>query len=139
MELALRVLIGAVAALAIAFAARRAHSLSTSGAIAAAIVGTAAVAAGWSWGVLLIAYFVSSSLLSRLGRRRKLIQTAGMIEKGGPRDAFQVLSNGLAFTVLALVWTFHHDTVSAIKCAAAASLAASAADTWATEIGTWVG
>jgi uncharacterized protein (TIGR00297 family) len=142
MHLGLRILFGAVAAIAIAALARRAGSLSRSGAIAAAVIGAAAVAAGWNWGALLVAYFVSSSLLSRLGRPRKRLNTAGMIEKAGPRDAIQVLSNGLPFAILATSWAVDPDAfgaAGAVMCAAATSLSASAADTWATEIGIWVG
>ena len=52
-----RLAAGLLAAAAIALVARRAGSLSTSGAIAATLVGTAAVAAGWHWGALLVVYF----------------------------------------------------------------------------------
>ena len=58
---------GAVIAAAIAAGAWRAGSLSRSGAAAAFFVGTIAIAAGWTWGALLLAYFISSSLLSRMG------------------------------------------------------------------------
>jgi uncharacterized protein (TIGR00297 family) len=138
MELGLRVLIGSVLAAVIALVAFRARSLSPSGAIAAAVVGTVAVAAGWDWAVILIAYFVSSTLLSRMGRRRKLDHTAGMIEKPGARDAWQVLSNGLPFT-LAAGAAIGSGRPEMLMAAGAGSLAASAADTWATEIGTFVG
>jgi uncharacterized protein (TIGR00297 family) len=139
MELSLRILVGALSAVAIAIAARRAGSLSSSGTVAAVLTGTAAAAAGWNWAALLIAYFVSSSLLSRLGRARKREHTAGMIEKAGARDAMQVASNGLPFAILAVTWTARPDSPAAVMVGAAASLAASASDTWATEIGTWVG
>ncbi|MGH7635177.1 MAG: DUF92 domain-containing protein, partial [Gemmatimonadaceae bacterium] len=45
-------------AIAIALAAWRAGSLNRSGTLAAIVVGTLAIAAGWSWGALLIIYFV---------------------------------------------------------------------------------
>jgi uncharacterized protein (TIGR00297 family) len=139
MDFGLRILIGAVAAAVVAIIARRAGSLSVSGAVAAALIGTAAVAAGWSWGALLILYFLSSSLLSRLGRARKLEHTAGMVEKAGARDATQVMANGLVFAVLSIASVLTDDAVGFVAAGAAASLAASAADTWATEIGTWAG
>ena len=66
-----RVTAGALVAAAVAAAAWRAGSLSRSGAIAAFFTGTVAIAAGWGWGGLLIVYFVSSSLLSRMGAMRK--------------------------------------------------------------------
>jgi len=119
-------------------AAWRAGSLSASGAVAAALIGTAAAAAGGQWVMLLLAYFVSSSMLSRLGRRRKLERTAGMIAKAGPRDAAQVLSNGVVFGLAATACVFEPPPEHWLIIGTGA-LAASAADTWATEIGTLLG
>jgi uncharacterized protein (TIGR00297 family) len=127
-------LVGLGLASAIAILARRAGALTTSGAVAAAIVGTVAVAAGWSWGVLLIAYFTSTALLSRFRANYKAARTGGVLDKQGPRDAAQVLANGGVFTVAAVA---HWMSPAAIwQAAAAGALAASAADSWATEIGT---
>ncbi len=132
-----RIIAGLLLAAAIAIVARAARSLTTSGAIAATVVGTAAVAAGWSWGALLIAYFVSSSALSRVGRDAKLAHTQSVIEKTGARDAVQVLANGGVFALAALVGIVHHDTIW--LAAGAGALAASAGDTWGTELGTLYG
>ncbi len=132
-----RVLIGAVAAAAIALVARRAKSLSTSGAVAATIVGTMAVAAGWDWGALLLVYFASSSALSRVGRLEKERRTASIVAKGGERDALQVAANGLLFAASAAMMLAR--PASYWLALGAGSLAASAADTWATEIGTLYG
>lgn len=131
------VAVGAVVATGIAGAAWRAGSLSRSGAAAAALLGTVAAAAGPAWATVLIAYFVSSSALSRLGAARKASRTAGIVAKGGARDAAQVLANGAAFGVAASAWLLTRD--AAWAAAAAGALAASAADTWATEVGTWIG
>ena len=139
MELGLRVLVGAAMAVTIAAVALRARSLSPSGAIAAAATGTAAVAAGWDWALVLITYFVSSTLLSRMGRRRKAEQTSGMIAKPGARDGWQVLSNGLPFLCAAVAAALGFGPGEVLMAAGAGSLAASAADTWGTEIGTFVG
>jgi uncharacterized protein (TIGR00297 family) len=133
----LRLIAGFLTAAAIAVAARRARSLSASGAVAATIIGTIAVAAGWRWGALLILYFVSSSLLSRFGRAEKERRTASIVEKGGERDAVQVLANGLVFAIAAAGEVMAPGTHWLAL--GAGSLAASAADTWATEIGTLYG
>ena len=125
---------GAALAAATAAGARALGALGTSGAVAAAILGTLAVAAGWDWGVVLVAYFVSSSALSRIGRAERDRRTDGRIEKGGPRDATQVAANGGMFAVAAA--GFLVSANPAWQVLGAASLAASAADTWATEIGT---
>src|SRR4051812_6058138 len=103
MTVVLRAFAGAILATAIALAGYRARTLTRSGAIAAVLTGMVAVAAGWGWGVLLISYFVSSSLLSRLGGSRKQARLNGVVEKPGARDATQVLANGLPFVACALL------------------------------------
>jgi uncharacterized protein (TIGR00297 family) len=134
-----RIGVGAAVALAIALFARRARSLSVGGAVAATIVGTLAVVAGWEWGVLLVVYFVSASALSRFGATKKAQQTSSVVEKGGERDAVQVMANGAVFAVaaaLAALAPTHGTRWAALGIGA---LAASASDTWATEIGTLAG
>jgi uncharacterized protein (TIGR00297 family) len=124
---------GLVVAIAIAALARRARALAASGAVAAALVGTAAVAAGWDWGALLVAFFVASTLLSRLRREQKQTAGAGIIGKGDERDAVQVLANGGVFALAAVA----HVALAtpAWQAVGAGALAAATADTWATEIG----
>jgi uncharacterized protein (TIGR00297 family) len=124
---------GFVVATAIALLAWRSGSLSRSGAIAAIVVGTVAIAAGWRWGALLIAYFVSSSLLSRIGAATKARRSGSIVEKGGARDAAQVLANGAVFVLAALLQLVHPSPLW--LAAGAGALAASASDTWGTEIG----
>lgn len=132
-----RFLLGLVAAGAIGFAARRLRSLTTGGAIAATLVGGAAVSAGWSWGVLLIAYFVASTLFSRVGRAEKEGRTGSIVAKGGERDAVQVFANGALFAGAALAMNWHPN--ARWLALGAGSLAAATADTWATEVGTLFG
>ncbi|MFL5608171.1 MAG: DUF92 domain-containing protein [Gemmatimonadaceae bacterium] len=135
-----RVAAGLPAAAAIAWAARRAGSLSTSGAVAATAVGTAAVAAGWRWAALLVIYFISSSLLSRVGAAEKARRTSGVVAKGGARDAIQVLANGGLFAFFAAQVPFVGAPLDAwVAAAALGALAAATADTWATEVGTLIG
>jgi uncharacterized protein (TIGR00297 family) len=131
---------GLLGAAAIAYAARRAGSLSASGALAATAVGTAAVAAGSRWGALLVIYFVTSSLLSHLGTAEKASRTGGVVEKGGERDAIQVLANGGVFALCALLAALSTAPLATTLTAAAlGALAAATADTWATEVGTLIG
>jgi len=132
-----RVLAGFALATLISLIARRTRSLTSSGAIAATLVGTLAVAAGWSWGALLVVYFASSAALSHIGKESKEHRTGAVVAKGGARDATQVLANGAMFGAAALLATMRPD-VRWIALGAG-SLAASAADTWATEIGTLYG
>jgi uncharacterized protein (TIGR00297 family) len=135
-----RLMIGALAAAVVAFASFRARALTRTGAGAAAIIGTVAVAAGWDWAALLIAYFASTSLMSRIGARRKHARLVGFVAKTGARDATQVMANGFPFLICAVLAILTPSgNVFVWAAAGAASLAASAADTWATEIGTLVG
>jgi uncharacterized protein (TIGR00297 family) len=108
--------------------------LTRGGAAVATIIGTLAIAAGWDWGALLVVYFASCTLLSRTGRSRKETRTAPIVAKTGERDAVQVLANGALFAGAAIATMIRPD-VRWIALGAGA-LAASAADTWATEIGT---
>ena len=133
-----RSLAGGLLAGAIAWAARRLGHLSGTGAVAALAVGTAAVAAGWAWGALLVSYFVSSSALTRLGRAAKAARTAETLPASHERTARQVLANGGVFAAGALAGTWLG--APRLHLAAAGALAAAAADTWATEVGTlWGG
>jgi uncharacterized protein (TIGR00297 family) len=124
---------GAAIAFAIALAAWRTGSLSRSGALAAIVVGTSAIAAGWSWGALLIAYFLSSSLLTRVGAATKAHRGGSIVEKGGARDAAQVLANGGVFAIAATLQLLYPSEIWLTT--GAGAIAASAADTWGTELG----
>ncbi|HEX9675608.1 MAG TPA: DUF92 domain-containing protein [Anaerolineales bacterium] len=120
-------------ALAVGFLARLAGALTTGGAVAAGLVGGAVFGAGGSTpAAALLAFFLSSSLLSHVGRRRKLA-LAGRFSKGSSRDAGQVLANGGLAALLSLaraVWPGQAWLVAAVG-----ALAAANADTWATELG----
>lgn len=131
-------ILAAVASTGIALAAWRAGSLSRSGGVAAIIVGTLALSTGLEWGAYLISWFVVTAALSRLGRARKARHVHGVVAKGGARDAWQVLANGGVFALGALLsWALVGPALTFVSVAAAASLAAAGADTWATEAGTW--
>lgn len=113
--------------------ARRIGWLTTGGGIAAVALGTASAGAGWAWAVVLIAYFVVASLLTRFRAGIKHGLMGDRIAKPGARDAVQVLANGGLYGAAALVhWMSPSDLWIAIG---AGALATSSADTWATEIG----
>lgn len=127
---------GLLAAALVATAAVRIRMLDMSGAIAATAVGAIAVAAGWGWGILLVVFFASTSALSTLGLERKRL-AAENLEKGARRDAVQVVSNGGVFAAAAIAWLA---TGSPLWLAAGAgAIATAASDSWATEVGVWLG
>ncbi len=128
---------GMLAALAVGYMAKLAGALTGAGAVAAAAVGGAVLgAAGGIPTAALLGFFVSSSLLSRLGRSRKAGLAARFV-KGGPRDAGQVLANGSVAAMLALA----HAALPGPAWLAGifGALAAANADTWGTEIGVLAG
>lgn len=129
-----RILAGILFAIIVGALARRTRALSTSGALAAGLVGALATIAGWNWAALLIVYFAVATALSHFGADRKEARTRAVVAKAGPRDARQVFANGGPFAFAALgAIVAPHPAWSALACG---SIAASASDTWSTEIGT---
>lgn len=130
----LKFFLGFIFAALIAFAAYRAHSLSRSGAWGAFLEGSIIFGlGGWQWAVLLMAFFVSSSVLTRMFGKQKASLNE-KYDKGGVRDIGQVLANGAIASIFAgLHFFFPGEAWTWMMCAA--SLAAVNADTWATELG----
>ena len=139
MSILARLAVAAPIALAISLLARRARSLDGGGAAAASLTGTLALLAGWRWGVLLVVYFASASALSHFGAVRKEARTKGVVEKGGARDALQVLANGGVFALAAALAVAFPQAEHRWLGLGVGALAASASDTWATEVGTLYG
>lgn len=110
-----------------------AGSLSVSGALAAVSVGVLTFGVGgWHATILLLLFFVSSSMLSKVGGVRKQ-RVASAFAKGGRRDWAQVLANGFLASGMATLYGLTGDLIWFAGLAGA--LAASNADTWSTELG----
>lgn len=113
-------------AAAVATLAWRAAALRTGGAVVAAAIGTLILwRAGWPGGLVLLAFFLPTSAVSRLWPARP----SALDPKDDRRDALQVLANGGPATLALLLggpgaWPGY-----------AAGLAAAAADSWATTFG----
>jgi uncharacterized protein (TIGR00297 family) len=119
--------------LGIALPAYRFGALSRSGVLGALLTGTLTLGlGGWAWGLALVAFFVSSSLLTRWRRGRKAL-LEGAFVTGGRRDLGQTLANGGLGALLAILSFLRPHPVWAM--AFAGALATATADTWATEIG----
>lgn len=112
----------------------RANSLNGSGVWAATITGGLVFGlGGLPWAVLLIAFFASSSALSRAFVMRKAA-ISEKFSKGHRRDWGQVLANGGLGALLALAHGLLPEAFWPWV-AFAGAMAAVNADTWATELG----
>jgi len=129
----MRLALGAALAAIIAILAVRHRALDRSGALAAIIVGTLTFAAGGlAWSRAMIGFFVTGSLLSRVGRQRK--RAAAIQGERGQRDARQVLANGGLAALFAALHSMSEQR-SDWSLPFLGAIASAAADTWATEIG----
>lgn len=129
-----RAIAGVVLGTAIAWLAWRAGSLTRDGAVVAASIGALSVYAGWRWAAMLIVFFVSSSALTRWRAQAKAERTGGIVEKGGARDALQVIANGAVFAAAAALFAWRPSPM--VASVGLGALASAAADTWGTEVGT---
>ena len=99
------------------------QSLSLSGAIGGYLLGIIIFGAGgWNWITPLVFFFISSSILSSI-KRKKLSR----------RNLVQILANGGFPTICAIEYIFWGSPYSSIFFLGAISSAT--ADTWGTEIG----
>ena len=133
-----QMLLGILLAAAVAALAYRVGALTRGGAGAAWGVGAVIFGVGgWAWAAALLTFFGTSTALSRWRRGAK--EALGY-EKGGRRDAGQVLANGGMAALCALLpLVFPAFGASHAHLLFLAALAAANADTWATEIGSALG
>ena len=130
----MQIIIGFLLAILIAVLAWRVRSLSVSGAWAAILTGGLIFGlGGLPWAILLLAFFISSSALSRLFKKRKA-SLAEKYSKGDQRDWGQVLANGGLGALLAIGY-FIPPHPECLWMAFAGAMAAVNADTWSTELG----
>ena len=119
----------------IAWLAYRRAALASSGAAGAILTGTIIFGfGGLDWGLILIVFFVSSSLLTHYKQAAK-IKVADQFAKGGPRDLWQALANGGLAALIALGFGLTGRTHWLLLFAFVGAMAEANADTWATELG----
>ncbi len=107
--------------------------LSPSGSVATFILASIIFGfGGWSWAIPILAFFILSSLLSKMGKSRKARYDL-IFEKGSKRDYGQVFANGGIAVLLMVSSLFLNDP--RIYLLYLGALAAAMADTWSTEIG----
>lgn len=133
--------LGIFASLCLASFAYKLKALNLSGLWAAVLLGSVILGlGGWPWAVLLLTFFVFSSLLSvLLGKKKQEVNDK--YSKGSRRDALQVFANGGWAGLLVIIGFFwrqlapNSPNLGIIWLAFTGSLAAANADTWGTELG----
>lgn len=129
----MKLALGFILAALIGYAGYKRGALSRSGVAGAVITGGIIFGfGGLSGAALLLAFFVSSSLLSRFKETQKE-SLAEKFSKGSQRDLAQALANGGAASLCLVGYALTRQP--AWWAAFAAALAAANADTWATELG----
>jgi uncharacterized protein (TIGR00297 family) len=127
-------LIAVPANAAVAYAGHAAKTVSISGAIVGALIGTAIFAsAGWQGWVLLLACFLCAAVTSRMGLQRKTLLGIAE-ERGGRRGAGNAIANTGVATIAALLAALSYGRDAGLI-AMTAALVAGASDTIASEIG----
>ena len=135
-------LVGLLLSGVVTLASLRAQLLTARGALSALAVGTLSfVTGGWPLWLLLMWFFGSSNLASKVmahvkgGRTDKTARDDNATQKSKPRRARQVLANSVPFLVCSSAYALSGE--SWLLVVAAGALAASTADTWASEIGVY--
>jgi uncharacterized protein (TIGR00297 family) len=119
---------------AVAWAGHRARTVTVTGAIVGALIGTAIyLSTGWQGWLLLLITFVAASIASRLGLTRKTLLGIAE-ERGGRRGAGNAIANTGIAAIASMVALTAADAEFA-RLAFAAALAAGGSDTIASEIG----
>lgn len=123
-----------LASFVVAFLAYRRGSLTGPAAVAASVLSlTLYLSGGLRMVFLLLVFFLSSTFLTHYRKRDKDQIEQELHEKKGARDTFQVFANGGAALAMSLLNVVFKQDVFLL--ASAAALAASNADTWASELG----
>jgi uncharacterized protein (TIGR00297 family) len=129
-----QLIIGIVLAVGVGLVAWLLGALATSGAVAAAVLGSFIFGfGGLPWAALMLTFFISSSVLSKTFSKRKA-QLAEKFAKGSRRDWAQVFANGGIGAFLIAVQLIYPEAIWPWL-AYAGAMATVNADTWATELG----
>lgn len=130
----IQISIGFLLAFLISWTARTFQFLTIKGMWTATLIGGILFASGqWAWSILIVMFFVSSSVLSIINTRLQPHHPASSF-KNGLRDWKQVAANGGLSAALAMVSTLNSEWIWP-TIAYTGAMAAVTADTWATELG----
>ncbi len=130
-----RVLLGLLLSSGVGALAYWRRSLTLDGWLGAVLTGTLTLGfGGWAWGLALVTFFVSSSLLSHYKEHIKEQRAGEKFAKGGRRDLAQTLANGGIASLLAVGYGLMGEP-AVLLAVFVGVLATVTADTWATELG----
>lgn len=125
--------LGVIMAAALAILSYRMKFLSENGSVGLFILGAIIFGAGgWAWTVPILTFFISSSLLSKIGKYQKK-KLEDLYEKSNQRDIVQVMANGGLAGSMVILWLYFPDPMWYFGYIGI--LAAVNGDTWATELG----
>jgi uncharacterized protein (TIGR00297 family) len=134
-QVALNFAIGAAASAILAAIAIRTKSLSVNGGLGAFIIGTLIFGyGGLAWYVVLLAFFLSSSALTRFGYSSKAAKGVGEL-RAGARGIWQTIGQGGIAAIIAAAALFFRNNPTMMAVGFASALAEANADTWAVELG----
>ncbi len=126
----LRITVALVLSVLCAYIAFIINWLTLDGVFSAILFGIIAFGlAGLTGALIALAFFISSSLISK-----DMISEESLLDKKFRRDGIQVWSNGFWFALWIIVWFLTKEKVFLI--AGVAGMASATSDTWASEIGT---
>jgi uncharacterized protein (TIGR00297 family) len=129
-------MLGLVLALAIATVSFRLKFLTASGAVATFLLASVIYGiGGWMWTVPMVTFFAASSMLSKIGSKKKL-EAESLYDKSSRRDAGQVAANGGLAGAVIMIWYLFPEATIAAYAGYIGAIAAVTADTWGTEAGT---
>lgn len=125
--------IGVGLALVVAFTSYKLKFLDAGGAIVTFLLASLVFGIGrWTFSVPILAFFILSSTLSKIGKKRKE-KFVAVFEKSSRRDLWQVAANGGLPGLFVVMWYFFPLNIFYLLYVCA--LASVMADTWGTEIG----
>jgi uncharacterized protein (TIGR00297 family) len=134
-QVLLNLAIGAIASIILAVLSVRARSLSLSGGLGAIIIGTMIFGyGGWTWYVVLLSFFFSSTFLTRFRYSTKVAKGVGEL-KSGARTIWQTVGQGGVAAVISGIALLFAKDPALLAVGFVGALAEANADTWAVELG----
>jgi uncharacterized protein (TIGR00297 family) len=131
----LNLAIGAVLSTILAAVSVRSRSLSLSGGFGAIVIGAAIYGyGGWTWFVVLLSFFFSSTLLTKFRYSTKTAKGVSEL-KAGARIIWQTIGQGGVAALIAGLALLHPNDPALLAVAFVGALAEANADTWAVELG----